>query len=45
MILFADKSGDDALFCRAQDGRDPLFTRVADAWMQHIIAEFGSDHA
>ena len=24
---------------------DPLFTRVADAWMQKIIAQFGSDHA
>ena len=27
------------------DGRDPLFTRVADAWMAQIIADFGSDHA
>jgi alpha-N-acetylglucosaminidase len=27
------------------DGRDPLFTRVADAWMSAIIAQFGSDHA
>ena len=26
------------------DGRDPLFTRVADAWMKQIIADFGSDH-
>ena len=27
------------------DGRDPLYTRVADAWMAQIIADFGSDHA
>ena len=27
------------------DGRDPLFTKVADAWMKQIIADFGSDHA
>jgi hypothetical protein len=24
------------------DGRDPLFTRVADAWMLQIVADFGS---
>lgn len=27
------------------DGRDPLFTKVADAWMKQIIADFGTDHA
>ena len=27
------------------DGRDPLYTEVADAWMKQIIADFGSDHA
>lgn len=27
------------------DGRDPLYTRVADAWMKQIIADFGTDHA
>ena len=27
------------------DGRDPLYTRGADAWMAQIIADFGSDHA
>ena len=26
------------------DGRDELFTRVADAWMAEIIRDFGSDH-
>jgi hypothetical protein len=26
------------------DGRDELFTRVADAWMAQIIADFGTDH-
>ena len=26
------------------DGRDPLFTAVADAWMEQAIADFGSDH-
>ena len=26
------------------DGRDELFTRVADAWMKEIIADFGTDH-
>eukprot|EP00040_Diaphanoeca_grandis_P017313 m.90087 g.90087 ORF g.90087 m.90087 type:complete len:978 (+) comp26364_c0_seq1:96-3029(+) len=26
------------------DGRDPLYTRVADAWVKQIIADFGSDH-
>ena len=26
-------------------GRDPLFTKVADAWMKQIIADFGTDHA
>ena len=26
------------------DGRDALFTRIADAWMEQIIADFGSDH-
>jgi hypothetical protein len=26
------------------DGRDPLYTRVADAWMKQIIGDFGSDH-
>ncbi len=27
------------------DGRDPLYTEVADAWMKQVIADFGSDHA
>ena len=27
------------------DGRDPLYTAVADAWMQQIMSDFGSDHA
>eukprot|EP01050_Picozoa_sp_SAG11_P015663 SAG11_NODE_2056_length_3877_cov_2.744574_1_plen_187_part_10 len=27
------------------DGRDPLFTKVADAWMKQVMADFGSDHA
>ena len=27
------------------DGRDPLFTRVADAWIKQVIEDFGSDHA
>lgn len=26
------------------DGRDPLYTRVADAWMKQILTDFGSDH-
>ena len=26
------------------DGRDPLYTQVADAWMNEILADFGSDH-
>ena len=26
------------------DGRDELFTRVGNAWMKQIIADFGSDH-
>ena len=26
-------------------GRDPLFTKVADAWMKQVIADFGTDHA
>lgn len=26
------------------DGRDPLFTKVADAWMSQVLADFGSDH-
>jgi hypothetical protein len=26
------------------DGRDALFTRVADAWMKEIITDFGTDH-
>lgn len=26
------------------DGRDELFTRVGDAWMKQIIADFGTDH-
>ena len=26
------------------DGRDPLYTRVADKWMEQIVADFGSDH-
>jgi hypothetical protein len=26
------------------DGRDPLFTRVADKWAAQIIEDFGSDH-
>ena len=26
------------------DGRDPLFTRVGDAWMKQILADFGTDH-
>ena len=27
------------------DGRDPLYTKVADAWMKEVIADFGTDHA
>ena len=26
------------------DGRDPLYTAVADKWMEQIVADFGSDH-
>lgn len=26
------------------DGRDPLYTEIADAWMKQIISDFGSDH-
>ena len=26
------------------DGRDPLYTAVADQWMTQIVADFGSDH-
>eukprot|EP00035_Acanthoeca_spectabilis_P021929 m.440986 g.440986 ORF g.440986 m.440986 type:complete len:917 (-) comp18600_c0_seq1:173-2923(-) len=26
------------------DGRDPLYTAVADRWMEQIVADFGSDH-
>ena len=26
------------------DGRDPLYTAVADRWMAQIIKDFGSDH-
>ena len=26
------------------DGRDMLFTRVADAWMKEILTDFGTDH-
>ena len=26
------------------DGRDPLYTSVADAWMKQVTADFGSDH-
>ena len=26
------------------DGRDHLYTRVADAWMKQIISDFGTDH-
>ena len=26
------------------DGRDPLYTKVADAWMKQMIEDFGSDH-
>ena len=26
------------------DGRDPLFTTVADAWMKQILTDFGTDH-
>ena len=26
------------------DGRDPLFTKVADAWMKQILTDFGTDH-
>ena len=26
------------------DGRDPLYTAVADAWMKQVTADFGSDH-
>ena len=26
------------------DGRDPLYTKVADAWIAQIISDFGSDH-
>ena len=26
------------------DGRDPLYTAVADRWMARILADFGSDH-
>ena len=27
------------------DGRNSLYTKVADAWMKQVIADFGSDHA
>jgi hypothetical protein len=26
------------------DGRDPLYTAIADAWVKSVIADFGSDH-
>jgi hypothetical protein len=26
------------------DGRDPLYTSIADAWVKNVIADFGSDH-
>jgi hypothetical protein len=26
------------------DGRDPLYTSIADAWVNSVIADFGSDH-
>lgn len=26
------------------DGREPLFTEVADAWMKQIMTDFGTDH-
>jgi hypothetical protein len=26
------------------DSRDPLYTRVADAWLKQLIADFGTDH-